>query len=108
TYEGLSFSWRLKADNHHAFTAKMFVRDPMILSSDRTGHTQINWNEWQGERVIYRRVSPGRIDWSLLPEIVVTLEPIVGERILYNPIAGNPRTEAEARDRVTRLWQDLY
>jgi len=60
--------------------------------------------------VIYRRITPGRIDWARFPEIFVSLEPIIGERFIYNPFAGSGanRTGAAAEQRVRSLWQGLY
>src|SRR5205085_3092792 len=51
-----------------------------------------------------------RINWASLPEIVVLREPILGERVVYNPFADSNtiRTEAESRERVRRIWQELY
>jgi vitamin K-dependent gamma-carboxylase len=110
TYEGLSFSWRLKADDHRALGVHLFVQDPTIISPDHSGRVRINWKEWHGAKVIYRNVTPGTINWSLLPEIVVLFEPILGERIVYNPFAGSPtpRTEAQSREQVGPIWQKLY
>ena len=110
TYEGLSFSWRLKADDHRALGVQIFVGDPTIISRDGIGRVQINWNEWHGNKVIYRNVTPGRINWSQLPEILVLLEPVVGERIIYNTRAASAtgRTGAETRERVNGIWQELY
>ena len=110
TYEGLGFSWRLKTDVHRALGHKLFLNDPAIIAPDQAGHTRVHWNEWHGDKVIYRSVTPGRINWPSLPEIVVLREPILGERILYNPFAGSNtiRTEAESRERVRSIWQELY
>ena len=110
TYEGLSFSWRLKADDHRALGAQLFLGDTTIISRDEAGRTGINWDRWHGDRVVYRNVTPGRINWAQLPEIMVLLEPVVGERIIYNPLAGSSAllTEAEADDRVRSIWQELY
>ena len=110
TYEGLSFSWRLKADDHHALGVQMFLRDSKIISRDEAGRIRINWNEWHKDKVVYRNVTPGRVNWSQLPEVLVVLEPVVGERIVYNPLAGSSATrkETEARERVRSIWQELY
>jgi hypothetical protein len=71
---------------------------------------RIDWNEWHGDPVIYRTITPVQLDWSLLPEIVVVLEPIVGERVVYNPYAGSKtgRAESESHRRITTVWQELY
>jgi hypothetical protein len=108
TYEGLSFSWRLKADDHRGLAAQLFLKSPKIISRDASGKPQINWSEWHGDKVLYRGVAPGRIDWTNLPEIVAVLEPMIGERVIYNPVAANIRTEAEARRRVNDIWKELY
>src|SRR5439155_22202275 len=72
----------------------------------------INWEQWRGERVIYRKVAAGQVNWDALPEILAVLEPIVGERLIYNPLAAvvpaASRTEAAGRQRVLSLWQSRY
>ncbi len=111
TYEGLSFSWRLKADVHHALFLQMFLQDPKILTPGAgVVRTRIDWTQFRGEPVIYRKTTPARVQWSQMPELLVVLESPVGERVIYNPHAGRdqPRTEAESRERIARLWRDLY
>lgn len=108
TYEGMSFSWRLKSEMRNAWSHQLFVKDPAILSTEATGATRIDWNQWHGDKVIYREIAPGKIDWQALPEIVVILEPLAGERIIYNPRAAGVETEAEARDRLRQIWQNVY
>jgi len=108
TYEGMSFSWRLKTEARLGVVHTIYVDDSAILVKDATGRTQINWEEWHGERVIYRELTPGRIDWRKLPEIVVLLEPIIGERILFNPYPTGVRSETEAQERLKRIWLELY
>jgi hypothetical protein len=100
----------LKADVRHSFGHQMVVQDAAIIAPDPAGRTRINWNQWRGDKVIYRRVTPEQINWALLPEVVVLLEPIIGERIVYNPFAGSAssRTEAESRERVGQIWRELY
>jgi hypothetical protein len=114
TYEGMSFSWRLKAEARHARGHQLYIRDTTILPSggaavEGGGGDRIAWSAWHGEKVIYRRLTPGRIDWSQLPELVVVLEPIFGERILHNAAARPElRTELDARARVSQVWRELY
>src|SRR5205814_836224 len=90
--------------------AQIYVKDTVVISRDTENRARINWKEWHGDEVVYRRVTPGRIDWERLPEIVVLLEPYIGERVVYNPLAGGfaVRTESDARERVRRMWQELY
>lgn len=110
TYEGMSFSWRLKSERHNARGAILMVRDPEILSPAGTNRTVIDWSKWKGDRVIYRRVNPGRIDWSQLPEIAAVIEPVAGERLLFNPRAADaPRLSYElTQGHVRDLWIQLY
>jgi vitamin K-dependent gamma-carboxylase len=109
TWEGLSFSWRLKAEIYRTVPCEIFVDDTSIISRKPDGTAQIDWSQWRGEKIIYSTVQLDSIAWTNLPEIVVLFEPELGERIIYNPLAGNvTRTEAEAGARVNAIWQELY
>jgi hypothetical protein len=113
TYESQSFSWRLKADVRHSAPAEIYIHDAAIISpasGTNVAELRVNWREWHAGRVLYRRVTPGRINWESLPEIVVTLEPIIGERVIYNPYTKSSPTRAEAasRERVRAIWQSRY
>ena len=103
TYEGLSVSWRLKSEVRRAYAVQLFVIDPNIISNG-----QIHWSEWHGDKVIYRTLTPGRIDWRSLPEIIAVGDPGGGERLVYNPYPTNVGREAEARQRATHIWNELY
>lgn len=109
TYEGMSFSWRLKGEARHAFGHQLYIKDPVILPGTAVVRPPVNWSAWHGEKVIYRRMASERVDWAQLPEIVVLLEARQGERILYNP-AANPGLHAEAaiRERIGSIWQELH
>lgn len=110
TWEGLAFSWRLKAEIYRSTPAEISLHDPALFSTGPGGKTRIDWNEWKGERILYRAVKPARVDWTTLPELAVILEPELGERILYNPYArGGPiLTRPEALERLNELWSALY
>jgi vitamin K-dependent gamma-carboxylase len=109
TWEGLSFSWRLKAEIYRSVPCEIFVDDHAVISRNADGGVAINWNNWRADKIIYSTVNPGAISWTNLSEIVVLFEPELGERIIYNPLAGGaPRTEAEATARANLIWQQLY
>ena len=110
TWEGLSFSWRLKAEVYRCTPCELSMEDSTLISREEHGRSQVDWNHWRGESVLYRVLDPGRVDWGQLPELLVTLEPLVGERILYNPFAGmaEGRSATESRARVQAIWQEVY
>lgn len=80
TYEGMSFSWRLKTEIRRAVLHELTIVDETILTRG-VGGAQIHWDQWRGERAVYRQLTPGKIDWENLPEVIVLLEPLIGERI---------------------------
>lgn len=110
TFEGLSFSWRLKAEYYQAHPAEIVVNDPAVLRTDSSGKTLLHWGKWPGPRVIHRAVERGRIDWSVLPQVCVLTDPELGDRILFNPLAqgGSVRDEADAREIVMGTWRTLH
>lgn len=110
TFEGLSFSWRLKADVYRSSPFKLQLDDPALFPRDTPGKTTIQWTAWHGDKALYRVVRPAEINWALMPEVVVLFEPMTGERVLYNPFSGvpTPRTEAESRSRLSAIWRELY
>ncbi len=110
TWEGLSFSWRLKAEVYRSAPCTLTLEDPAILSKDQSGLTRIDWTQWPGDKVIYRTVTPNQMDWPRLPEVMVLMEEETGERVIYNPWSGVAacRTEAESRRRVSQIWGELY
>jgi hypothetical protein len=110
TFEGLPFSWRLKAEVYRAAPCEVFVDDDGLFEGTDDGTRRIRWSAWHGDKVVYRIVTNDRINWSELPEIVAILEPSVGERILFNPHASPVpvRSEAEARARLSTVWRELY
>lgn len=110
TFEGLSFSWRLKAEVYRASPCEIEVTDPGIITAAANGKPQIHWDQWQGKRVLFRQVTPGKINWAVMPELLVTFDPIVGDRVLYNPYSGQTaaRSEEESMQRVQVIWKELF
>lgn len=110
TYEGLSYSWRLKSDTRHAISHSLTVQDDAIISRSSRNRAEVNWSAWTGDRNIYRRVQPSRINWPRLPEFAVILEPGVGERIVYNPFSNRAvsHVDSVAVDRIVTFWEQYY
>ncbi len=88
------------------------MRDPAVFPPTDSGRPTIDWNAWTGEKVIYRQIPSGPIDWTKLPELVVLFEPVIGERVVYNPYAhsttGSAQPFTESVERAKQLWQELY
>lgn len=107
TFEGLSFSWRLKAEVYRAPPVEIYIDDQDFISENQGGSARLDWQNWSGDTEIYCQVDPREIDWHTLPEIVVLFEPDLGDRVLYNPLghAEPPTTMAGAQKRVLELWQ---
>jgi vitamin K-dependent gamma-carboxylase len=110
TWEGLSFSWRLKAEVYRCTPCELWLEDKTIIHRDDVGHNSIDWTRWHGERVEYRSLNPAHVVWSELPEVLVLLEPMVGQRILFNPFAGKSQglLEAQSRTKIGQIWQEVY
>jgi hypothetical protein len=107
TFEGLEWSWRLKAEVYQSTPVVISVRDPVIQpSTSGTGGGSIDWKAWGGDPVIYHPLEPGQVDWAKLPEVVVLLDPWTGDRILYNTLSASvtERSESAAKVRNQQLW----
>lgn len=110
TFEGLSFSWRLKAELYQTHPAEITVADPGFRQVGSDGKVLLRWDAWPGPKVLHRAVERGHIDWSVLPRICVVTDVELGDRILFNPKGpGAPvRDEDEARAEVQRLWRTMH
>jgi hypothetical protein len=110
TYEGFSFSWRLKADTRHARGHSLRIADSKVISKHPYARALINWDEWPYDPVVHRRVQAGRVVWPAMPEFSIVLEPLLGERVVYNPFSGLHVSHANdtAARRVRSKWRELY
>lgn len=112
TFEGLSWSWRLKAEVYRCApsTISLSTPTPTASSSPTPGAANFDWDKWPLEKVLFRQVQPERLDWTKLPEVIVVFEPRTGDRILYNSQAQSVtnRSEDAMKSRVASLWNELY
>ena len=96
TGQGDFFSWRMKA------VAKGSTR--LLIKVDDQGRRP-------PDQLTYRDLDARHIRWRELPEFMVTYDPILGKRLVYNRMAGgrsNPLPEKDMVLRVTRLWQQRF
>ncbi|MFM7101425.1 MAG: HTTM domain-containing protein, partial [Verrucomicrobiota bacterium] len=110
TLEGLSFSWRLKAEVYRVMPCEITVEDPGLVARDSAGRVRLDWSRWAGEPVLHRVLADERPDWSRLPELVVLRERVLGDRVVYNPqaIGAGARSDTAIRERIAALWQERY
>jgi vitamin K-dependent gamma-carboxylase len=118
TEEGHRFSWHMKLRDKYPGLFLMEIVSPTTnsptnhgasfaasIAPQRPGAKQADEVDRNTEHfaIRYRHVDATRVAWDQLPELVVTYEPIVGERILLNPLSKPTWSEASiaARDR----WQ---
>jgi hypothetical protein len=84
TEEGHRFSWHMKLRDKYAGRFLMEIDAPDALGSASNR---------------YRDVDAIRVPWEQLPELVVTYEPIVGERVIFNPLSKATWSDAVAAAR---------
>lgn len=110
TLEGLSFSWRLKAEVYRVMPCEITVEDPGLVARDSAGRMRLDWTRWAGEPVLHRVLTEDRPDWSRLPELVVLRERVLGDRVVYNPqsAGAGARSDTAIRERIAALWQERY
>lgn len=104
TFEGLSFSWRLKADVYRTNLAKIQIKNDQLFQDLREIKI-INWEVWNKENILYRQIDQNT-DWGKLPEIIVLSEPQIGDRIIYN---GNTNdNEKLTKGKIENIWKSIY
>lgn len=117
TTEGERFSWRMKANSRRGWPTLYRVVDEQLAAPDRRGRLRIDWKKWPGAREVYRDVGfePDvgfdRVVWSNLPELLLVVQPLMGERLYYNPLAAAVQVRGDAtapRQRLEALWQAQY
>jgi len=111
TFEGLSWSWRLKAEVYRASPCEIQLVDDRILKKEPDQSMRVDGLAWPGPKDFYRCLDPSFNDWDKLPEILILREPLIGERILYNPSGAEvpiARSPAAISARLKTLWNELY
>lgn len=107
---GVRFSWFLMTSNKIGGLARIRVEDPTLVRQDPEGGYQFDWERYQGEKppVVYYAVDARTITWRELPEFFVTFEPLIGERVFFNPIAAELVKPTEIQQYVQNIWHETY
>lgn len=110
TERGVRFSWFLMTRNKVGGFARIRVEDPQLVRTDVEGRPEFDWDNFQGERppVVYYDVDARTVSWKDLPEFFVTFEPMIGERIFFNPTAAGLVQTSEIEEYVQVRWRKMY
>ncbi len=84
TEEGHRFSWRMKLRDKEA--------GRMLIELKAEQRQPVDWR--------YHHVDARSVDWSQLPALVVIHEPLLGERVFFNPLAARSWGEAAVAART--------
>jgi len=109
TEEGTMFSWHMMLRTKVLGNCRIEIVDPALPMIDSNVGRFADWR-LPGDReplVPYHQVTSGEVPWKELPEFVLVSEPIVGERIIYNPLAREAHG-GNSVDYVRRYWLRVY
>ena len=93
TEEGHRFSWRMKLRDK---VPGPFLVEVVPVVAEDVGEAAA----LAGTHVTYQDVNACEIPWSELPPLVVTYEPLLGERLIFNPLADATWTDSLRRARL--------
>lgn len=111
TTEGERLSWRMKANSRLGWPTLYRVVDERLAHPGRDGRLAIDWSVWKGPQEVYHDVGFDRVSWSSLPEMLLVVQPLVGERIVFNPLAASVQVRGDAiptRQRLETWWQAQF
>lgn len=93
TAEGMLFGWRMKNSVRARDLHSVIVRDSGLVTGGIGEKPSVDWPAWTGPRMMLRHVPAEAVPWETLPAIVVVREPIIGERIVFNPFSPAAQDE---------------
>jgi hypothetical protein len=116
TFEGLSFSWRLKAEVYRSTPLKLRIIDrhlihSQVLENENTNFT-LNWNDYHGTKEIQRFINPDSTSPSELPQFLIARDSICGERIFFNPhsssLTNAPISITDSIPIIQKFWSENF
>jgi len=113
TEESHSFSWRMMLRSKAAGQLTYLVNDEAIHVVDQQGRPQIDWSKCspQTPKAVFVAVDSHLFNWTHHPGLTMTYEPILGSRLVYNPL-GSGSTDDEAlrnsKQKVLDQWARTF
>ncbi len=109
TEEGSMLSWHMMLRTKQLGVCQIEIVDSALPMTESDVGRYADWRvpDDHDPLVPYRQVTSGNVPWKELPEFVIVCEPLVGERIIYNPLSK----EAPGGDPVKhihRRWRSIY
>ncbi|MBX7167100.1 MAG: HTTM domain-containing protein [Pirellulales bacterium] len=106
TDEGTRASWFLMTRNKTTALAQFRAVDPQVQAVATPTGPAVDWQAWRGMQppVELIDVDARQVVWASLPEVFATYEPLIGERLFYNPEARGISTYGAAAARANELW----
>ncbi len=111
TEEGSRFSWRMKIAHKEAPSMRFLITDRALLTYDEEGNPLVDWQAWQGDKIVYHQVDARNVDWRTMPPWMVFYQPLYGESIFFNRWAGQsetPLSVEEASKKIYKFWNETY
>lgn len=110
TEEGVRMSWFLMTRNKVGEFARFRVVDPELIVETAEGDRDVDWPRWQGPRppIVFNQIDARDVPWTGLPELFVTYEPLLGERVFLKPDVQEEGELPAALERFREQWKSRY
>ena len=113
TGEGSRFSWHMMLRHLEPGYLEYRIVDPELIrrAGDRW---EVDWSQWQfqADESSWHEVDARQLDLATMPELFIAYEPIVGERLFYNPHARDARSSdgisSAPAEPLIAMWQAAF
>lgn len=109
TEEGTMFSWHMMLRTKQLGLCQIEIDDPElpVVQSDAGPITDWRLPADDVPLVPYRQVATGKVPWETLPQFVIVEEPLLGERVIYNPLSPEA-LRGDPEGLVRQHWRRIY
>ena len=110
TEEGSMLAWHMMLRNKETGEFRIEIRDPFLPVKNSAAGPYVDWRTEANanERLpLYLHVNVTEVPWAELPQFVIVVQPLIGERVIYNPFSPEARG-VTSFDAIRERWQQLY